>query len=124
MIVVAIVAILAAIAYPNYTEYVRRSRRADAQTYLMDAAQRQQHFLLDARRYATTLPELFGVDNDADVVPDDVDQYYTVTVTANTATRPNFTITATPISDGMQAQDAAGVMTIDQTGNKTPSDYW
>ena len=39
MIVVAIVAILAAIAYPSYRDQIERTRRADAQAVLMQAAQ-------------------------------------------------------------------------------------
>jgi type IV pilus assembly protein PilE len=39
MITVAIIAILAAIAYPSYTEQVARSRRADAQSALLETAQ-------------------------------------------------------------------------------------
>jgi type IV pilus assembly protein PilE len=39
MITVAIVAILAAIAYPSYLEQVARSRRADGQSALLEAAQ-------------------------------------------------------------------------------------
>jgi type IV pilus assembly protein PilE len=39
MITVAIVAILAAIAYPSYVEQVARSRRADGQSALLEAAQ-------------------------------------------------------------------------------------
>ncbi|KNZ32566.1 MAG: hypothetical protein AD742_10780 [Methylibium sp. NZG] len=39
MITVAIVAILAAIAYPSYMEQVARSKRADAQSALLETAQ-------------------------------------------------------------------------------------
>ena len=39
MIVVAIVAILAAIAYPSYREHVVKSRRATAQSCLLEMAQ-------------------------------------------------------------------------------------
>ncbi len=47
MIVVAIIGILAAIAYPSYSEQVRRSKRNDAATALMQASQWMQ------RLYAT-----------------------------------------------------------------------
>lgn len=39
MFVVAIVAILLALAYPSYVDQVRKARRADATSTLMDRAQ-------------------------------------------------------------------------------------
>jgi type IV pilus assembly protein PilE len=39
MIVVVVIGILAMIAYPSYQEQVRKTRRADAKTALMDTAQ-------------------------------------------------------------------------------------
>lgn len=44
MIVVAVVAVLAAIAYPSYDEQVRRSRRADAQTALLELSQHMERY--------------------------------------------------------------------------------
>ena len=46
IITVAIVAILAAVALPTYRDHMRKSRRAEAQAYLMAVASRQQQFLL------------------------------------------------------------------------------
>ena len=54
MIVVAIVAILAAIAFPSYQEHLRKSRRAAAQSFMVDVAARQQQYLIDARSEAAT----------------------------------------------------------------------
>ena len=116
MVTVAIVGILVAIAYPSYLDQVRRSRRADAQTALMNVAARQQQMLLDSRSYAGTV----GALNIS--VPSSVLKTYSVTITLGTATVPTFTATATP--SGTQAQDKCGVMTIDQTGDKTPSNCW
>lgn len=58
MIVLGIVAILAVVAFPSYQEHVRKGRRAAAQSHLMDVAQRQQQYLLDARAYAPDLTSL------------------------------------------------------------------
>src|SRR4051794_28733087 len=55
VITVAIVGILAAIALPAYREYIRKSRRSEAQAYLMALAGRQQQFLVDTRSYAGAL---------------------------------------------------------------------
>ena len=116
MITVAVMGILAAIAYPAYLEQVRKSRRADAQAALMNIAARQQQMLLDTRVYA-------GATTDLNItVPVSVLQSYAVTITVGTATVPSFTATATP--SGTQAQDKCGVMTLDQTGAKSPTNCW
>ena len=52
LIAVAIVGILAAIAFPNYQNHIRKGRRADAQSFMMDLANRQAQYMLDARTYA------------------------------------------------------------------------
>ena len=114
MIVVAIVGILAAVAFPSYQSHVLKGRRASAQTHLMDIAQRQQQYLLDARSYASTLSALNMT------TPSDVSSYYTITLAADSGTPPSFTVTATPT--GVQASD--GALTISNTGVKTPSDKW
>lgn len=44
MIVVAVIAILAAIAYPSYQEYIRRTKRADMQSTMLDIAARIQRY--------------------------------------------------------------------------------
>ncbi|MGN6701858.1 MAG: type IV pilin protein [Burkholderiaceae bacterium] len=51
MIVLAIVAILAAIAYPSYQEQVRKSRRADAQAVLTEAAQWMERYYTQNNNY-------------------------------------------------------------------------
>src|SRR5688500_9219375 len=55
IVAVAIIGILAAIAYPAYQQQIRKSRRAEAQSFLMAVAARQQQFLLDTRAYAATV---------------------------------------------------------------------
>ncbi len=44
MIVVAIIAILATIAYPSYQEYVRKTKRVDMQTQMIDLAAQIQRY--------------------------------------------------------------------------------
>lgn len=114
MIVVVIIGILAAIAFPSYQAHLMKGKRASAQTHLMDIAQRQQQYLLDARSYAADLAALNMT------TPTDVSTYYTITFTVANGTPPSFTITATPT--GTQVTD--GVLTIDSTGVKTPADKW
>lgn len=51
MIVVAIIAILAAIAYPSYAEAVRKGRRAEARTALLQLMQQQERFMTQNNTY-------------------------------------------------------------------------
>ncbi len=112
MIVVAVLAILAAIALPNYEQYVRRARRADAQTILVQGAQ----FL--ERRFTTSGSYLPAVATDP-VVPASLAQSPSTgtaayTITPN-ATASNFTLTAAPTVSG----DECGSLILAQTGEKT-----
>ena len=109
LVVVAIIGILAAIALPSYQKQVQRSNRANAQAFMLDAANKQQIFLSTARAYATTLAELQVTP------PADVAKVYTITINAPPATPPAFTILATPA--GNQVPD--GWIAIDQNGTKT-----
>jgi len=115
MIVVTIIGILAAIAWPNFQNHLRKGRRAEAQSFLMDVANRQTQYLLDARTYALGASAITDLKM---AVPTTVASFYTVTVTpAAPTTPPTFTVTATPIPGSQQAPD--GALTIDNTGQKT-----
>ncbi|WP_347881010.1 type IV pilin protein [Pseudomonas sp. LA21] len=111
MITVAIVAILAAVAYPSYKQYVIRANRSEAQAYLMDIAQRQQQYLMDARAYADSDTTL-GASQ-----PSRVAANYTITITVGSGLPPSFTAKAAPKSGTMQAGD--GDLSINQAGTKT-----
>ena len=116
MVAVVIIGILASIVVPSYQDYLRKGRRAAAQAVLMDVAQKQQQYLLDARSYAADLSTL----NIS--VPADVTKYYTITLAVGDGAPPTFTATATPNSGTAQASDPT--LTIDNTGKKTPADKW
>lgn len=62
MITVAIIGILAAIAYPTYIDQVRQSRRTEAKSLLMRAANRQEQFYNTHYRYADELKADLGLD--------------------------------------------------------------
>jgi len=113
MITVAVVGILTAIALPSYNSHLRKSRRADAQSALMNIASRQQQMLLDTRAYSNSLTS---------TVPANVAANYSISVTVGTGVVPSFTAKATPT--GGQAADQCGVLSIDQTGAKLPASCW
>src|SRR6266545_3957448 len=81
MIAVVVVAIITAIAYPSYENQLRKGRRASAQSFMVDLANREQQYLLDARGYAigaTALSSLGFADEAA--IPADVSAFYTITI--------------------------------------------
>lgn len=119
LIVMAVVGILTAVAYPSYQNYLRKGARAAAQAAMLQIADRQAQYLLDARNYAVDASALTTLNV---TLPADVSSKYTVTVTAadgtNTpSTPPSYTITATPITGGAQVSD--GALTLTHTGVKT-----
>lgn len=116
LIVIAIVAILSAIAFPSYQEHLIRTRRSEAQAYLMEVAQHQQQYLLDARSYMATLVAPLPI------TPAEVNKYYNVTMVSAVGPPPTFTLTANPRAGTPQASDVT--LTIDNTGNKTPASKW
>ena len=116
MIVVTVIGILAAVALPQYRQYVVRGNRAAAQAFMLDVANREKQYLLDARSYAidggtTALAQL-------SMAPSaNVQKNYTFTVTVPVVTTaPTFTITAAPVATSAQAGD--GNLTLDDTGAK------
>ncbi|MDO9237836.1 MAG: type IV pilin protein [Aquabacterium sp.] len=123
MIVVAIIGILAGIAYPSYVEYVKRSRRAEVQTALLETAQFMQRFYAANSKYNTDLSgKPVALANFARVPRSDGSaQTYDIGFAAaaedaKNPTSTGFTLQATP--QGTMANDACGSFTLDQTGLK------
>lgn len=115
MITLAVIAIVAAIAYPSYQEHLRKGRRAAAQAFMVDAASRQQQYLLDARAYAVGPGAIAALNL---TVPLEIAPYYAVTVEpAAPATPPIYRIVATPLPGSAQVPD--GGLTLDQEGART-----
>jgi len=115
MIAVAVVAIITMIAIPSYTSQMVKGRRSSAEAALMDVAQREQQYLLDARGYAN-LATLNTT------IPVDVNNFYQINIVPNAGPPPSFTASATPLPGTAQAGDP--VLTIDSTGAKTPANLW
>jgi type IV pilus assembly protein PilE len=116
MVTVAIVGILASVAYPSYVQYVVKSNRAAVQSHLMDIAQQQPQYLIDNRAYAGSVSDLHLT------TPDKVSSVYTITITPSAGPPPSYTVTASPIAGGAQADDED--LTITSSGAKTPAAKW
>lgn len=113
MIAVAIIGILTAIAIPNYRDYVIRSNRSAVQAYMLEIANKEKQYLLDARAYTASKTDLGVTD------PAEISSRYDVTI-APAVTPPSFVITAT--AKGAQLSD--GNLTLDNLGNKGPAGKW
>jgi len=94
LVVVLVIGVLAAIALPSYTKSVKKSRVSDALSNLEIVSAKQQDYLINNERYATTFKELnvpvSGLNEDS-----------------NTATIGNFTYTLS---------DDGGCITATYTG--------
>ncbi len=117
MIVVAVIGVLAAIAYPSYENYLKRAHRSAVQSLMLDLANREQQYLLDARSY---LGGASAVTTLISSVPTEVATYYDVTIDAPAAT--TFTITAAPKAGTVMAGETP--FTLDQDGTKLPAGKW
>lgn len=124
MVTLVVASILLAIAVPSYTSQVRKSRRTDARSALMDLATREERFLSLNNSY-TADPASLGYN----ALPATVGSgYYTIDVTnvaaaaaGPPATNASFTITATPV--GNQAKDTqCASFTLDSTGKQASVD--
>ncbi len=112
MITVAIVAILSAIAFPSYQNQVRKGRRADAKSVMLDLTQQLE------RRYTTDrdYTNLTAVCGQSVQSPTTGTAWYQV---STVCTPSAYTVTATP--QGTQASDPCATMTINTIGTRTPA---
>lgn len=123
MVVVAIIGILAAVAIPQYSQYVVRGNRAAAQAFMMDAANHEKQYLLDARIYAP-VANAFDWNALGVTVPKEVDRNYTISIQTVDTPSPTFIIIAAPVPGSKQAQANDGILTLTDTGVKTPPTKW
>jgi type IV pilus assembly protein PilE len=110
MIVVAIIGIIAAIAVPSYQNQIMSSRRGDGMTQLLKLQMQQESYRLENNSYATTAQLNLPVND-----------YYTFTSSAVTATA--YTLTATAKSSQTADSDCTSI-NLDQSFNKSPVACW
>ena len=107
MITVAIIGILAAIAFPSYLEQVRKSRRVNSQSDLVELVSYMERYYTQNYKYTDAeLPFNQSPKQGSS-------KYYDLSV-VSTATPAGYTITATPKND--QNADDCGTMTVTHTG--------
>lgn len=134
MIVISIIAILAAIAYPSYIDFVRKSRRADAESALVNAQLAQQKLRSSCRFYAGTAgaADNCGASAAASTVrmpATSPDGWYVLTLSDASAT--GFTVTATGQGDQVNDEERGVVCTMvlsvsaaNPNGLRTPAECW
>lgn len=116
MIAMVIFALLAAISIPTYNAQVRKGRRTEAKTAVLDLAGREERLYSVTNAYSQTPSDLgyaaVGVPWSGVIVGNN---YYQVTVTA-VAAPPSFTITATASSTDQLKDTACRTYTVNQLG--------
>jgi type IV pilus assembly protein PilE len=125
MVVVLIITILTVIAVPSYTNYVRKSRRTEAKSMLLDLAAREERYMATNGVYSTAVSDL-GLTGSW---PQSTSSgYYSIAVPVTTAasassataaaTPATFTITAT--ASGTQTQDTeCNKFIVNNSGQQT-----
>lgn len=136
MVTVLVVAILAAIAVPSYTASVRKSRRSEARTALLDMASREERFNSTNSAYSSTPANLgytgtFPITVGSGFYKVSVMTCAQVTCTADAGTGAAFLLTATPITpqtaDTICASftlDSTGTQQVTGTASATPATCW
>lgn len=113
MIVISIIGILAAIGVPNYLEYMRKTRRADAQSVLLQNAQMLERKFTQENKYGEGAPCAAAFIAQSPV--DSSKKLYDITL--ETCTASAFTLRATPIAGTSQADN--GFIELTHSGIKS-----
>ena len=116
MITVAILGILISVALPSYLDSVRKGRRADAQSVLLEASHFMERFATENLRFdqsradgAVALPATLS-----SAPKHGATKFYTISLQA--VGQSSFTLRAVP--QGAMAGDTCGTMTLTDTGVK------
>lgn len=120
MIVVIVVAILAGIGLPLYQDAMRKARRADARESLMEAASRQEQYMLDRSTYTANMQDL-GYDADPMISEE---QHYSIDRVATDScaidSQTCYVLQATPRASSPQIEDTrCETFTLESTGAQT-----
>jgi type IV pilus assembly protein PilE len=110
LITIAIIGLLAVVAYPAYDNYIKKSRRTEAKTTLLEMAQKQEDMRADTNSYTSDMGKLRMTWDDK--------KYYDFNITG--AGKSTYTLKAVPKEGSMQLEDkTCAEFTLTQTGEKT-----
>ena len=113
MIIVAIIGILAAIAYPSYTQYKVRTQRVDAQSEMLQIAQRMQTYRAANGTFKdATVAIVYG----GTQTPKQGTALYDLTFSPSPTTANSWTLIAKPIAGTQQAGN--GWICLNDQGQK------
>lgn len=116
MVAMVVLALLLSISVPTYKSQIRKSRRTEAKTAVLDLAGREERLYSVTNAYSQ-VPSDLGYAASAATFPMNVGNgYFQVNVTAAATT---FTITATAITTDQLLDTACKTFTIVQTGVQT-----
>ena len=116
MIVVAVIAVLVAVSYPSYQEYVRKTKRIDAQSEMIEIARKLSNF--KATNYSYRGGNLASL-NISTYLPSTGQALYSLEITPvqnGIITGETWTMTATPI--GGQLQQGNGHLVVNSRGER------
>lgn len=124
MITLVIIGTLAAFAIPAYQDSVRKSRRADAKSVLLQAAQWMERFYTENNCYSNALKSdgtfcagtAVALPTSLSVSPSQGTTYYNITLAA--VAQNSYTLNAAPVATTDQIKDACQTLTVDNTGAK------
>ncbi len=116
MITVVILGIIAAIALPSYQEQVRKTRRVNAQSDLLELASYMERYYTENFTYTGAALPFNESPKEGNT------KYYDLVIAASNAT--SYRLSATP--KNAQANDRCGTMTVNQRGEHTATlnDCW
>ena len=125
MIAIAVLGILLAIAVPNFNKYLLESRRAQAQSEMLQIRLGLEKWRANNNAYSANLSDAGFIDNN---------DYYDYTITGTNPGDPPtgsvYVIRATAVAGKSQVNDKTGdgtsctPLTLDQNGVKAPAACW
>ena len=116
LVTIIIIGILSSAAYPSYLSYVQKTRRTEAQSKLVELANRQEMYYLDHHVYTEDLTDL-GMGGDPFITENG---YYSITSSSSSAgsTAIGFILTA-EVSDAQTADTDCATISITHDHEKT-----